>query len=334
MNINDFDFTYPKNLIAHQKSSTSRLLMFDRKTNDIATCKFEDFLQLLTPNDCVVFNDTKVIPARLSAIRETGGRVEIFIERIINDYEALVMLKSNKKIPTPLTLRLLADSNTSVSINPSDEPKLFKAQFDIQQPLHSYLNNHGLTPIPPYIKNDTPQNEQYQTIYAKNDGAVAAPTAGLHFKEHHIEGLQSQKAFVTLHVGLGTFNPVRTEDITQHHMHFERYEVTQSTNDVLNGIDRNKGKIIAIGTTATRTLETIYSQQKFNAGSGETNLFIYPGYTFQAIDALLTNFHTPKSTLFMLICAMIGIENAHRCYQKAIEEQFKLFSYGDAMLIL
>ena len=199
------------------------------------------------------------------------------------------MLKSNKKIPTPLTLKLVADSNTTVLIHSADDPKLFKAKFDIKQPLHAYLNQHGLTPTPPYIKNDSPQREQYQTVYAKNDGAVAAPTAGLHFKEHHIESLKSQKAFVTLHVGLGTFNPVHTEDITKHHMHFERYEVTQSTNDVLNGINRDKGKIIAVGTTATRTLER-FIHKKIEYGSGETNLFIYPGYTFKVIDALLTNF--------------------------------------------
>ena len=149
--------TYPKNLIAHQKSSTSRLLIYDRKTNEIETGKFDQLLQILTPNDCLVFNDTKVIPARLSAIKETGGRVEIFIERIMNDYEALVMLKSNKKIPTPLTLKLVADSNTTVLIHSSDDPKLFKAKFDIKQPLHAYFNQHGLTPTPPYIKNDSPQ---------------------------------------------------------------------------------------------------------------------------------------------------------------------------------
>ena len=332
MNISEFNYHLPKELIAHKKSKHSRLLVYKKHSKEIIITDFDELARTLLPTDHLVFNNTKVIPARLKATKQTGGAVEIFIERILSDDEAVVMVRSNSKLKLPLDLNLNEHGAVSVTHQLTDQ--LFKASFSLGAPLLEYLNQYGRTPTPPYIKNPLDQKIDYQTVFAQHAGSCAAPTAGLHFTKKMMEQLHCQKSFITLHVGLGTFNPVRSEDIEIHMMHHERFHVSEEAAQQLNHVQRPNQRVIAVGTTSARTLESVYLNNRYQAKEDETNLFIYPGYQFKAIDGLLTNFHLPKSTLFMLVCAMIGTENAHRCYKKAIDNQMRFFSYGDAMLIL
>lgn len=349
MQRSDFNFDLPEELIAQfplEDRSSSRLLCLDRGSGAIQDRQFSNILDLLQPGDLLVFNDTRVIPARLFACKQTGGKVEILVERISGPQHFLAHLRASKS-PKPGSLILLDDSTALQVIDRKDD--LFELELQAEYSVLDMLEKHGHIPLPPYI--DRPDSEidleRYQTVYAKHKGAVAAPTAGLHFSEallHALAQKQIEFAHVTLHVGAGTFQPVRVEDITQHAMHTEFMQISQSVCDKIVRIKKQGGRVVAVGTTTVRCLETAAQQSRTKADngggvgllmeySGETNIFIYPGYKFRIIDALVTNFHLPESTLLMLVSAFAGYANTMAAYQHAVEKRYRFFSYGDAMFI-
>jgi len=334
MKLSDFDFDLPKSLIAQypsEKRTDSRLLVVQ---DDFINATFSQLGEFLKPKDLLILNDTKVIPARLFGRKESGGKVEILVERLINDFQALVMIKASRAPKIGSYIVLENDKQVKVFDKASG---LYKLSFGSNSIL-TLLNEIGHVPLPPYIERIDGKEDlvRYQTVYAKNDGAVAAPTAGLHFDEPLLSKLNSDgvdHAFVTLHVGVGTFQPVKVDDIKDHQMHSEYFEVCQETVDKIVTTKANGGRIVAVGTTAVRTLESIALQGKLSSTKGDTDIFIYPGFEFRLVDAMITNFHLPKSSLLMLVSAFIGIEKMFQIYQYAIEEKYRFFSYGDAMLL-
>ncbi len=333
MNIDEFDYNLPPQLIAHQRSEESRVLVYDRSNQSMALSGFDDVIKMFNSNDCIVFNNTKVIPARLEASKKTGGKAEVFIESITSSFSAKVMVRSNGRVSNGLTLNLEGGGEVTLT---KSTPPLFTANFNLPCTLIDYLFKFGRTPLPPYINPNSSDDvsKDYQTVFAQEPGAVAAPTAGLHFNDKHLQTLTCQKAFITLHVGLGTFYPVKSNRIEDHIMHHESYVINEVAANLINKTRARNGRIIGVGTTVLRTLESAFTNGLLRPTSGSTDIFIYPGFDIQSIDVLMTNFHLPKSTLFMLVCAMIGTKEAHRCYQFAIENQMRFYSYGDAMLIL
>ena len=332
MDINCFDFNLPTELIAQKKSKQSNVLIYNKHNKHIEIKPFEEISNYLSPNDCLIMNNTKVIPSRLKAFKTTGAKVELFVETIVSNKEAMVMTQSNHKLKLPVTLIL--ESGEHVLIEETSNTLIKKARFDTQANLESFLDQYGATPLPHYIKTDKRLDPNYQTCYAKHAGAVAAPTAGLHFTNEILNTLPCPHDFITLHVGLGTFLPVKHQNISQHVMHHEKYIISDQIIDLIKKTKQNKGRTIAVGTTSVRTLEDTWRQPKLTSGTRSTDIFIHPGFQWQVVDGILTNFHLPKSTLFMLVCAAIGIEEAHRCYQRAIEAKLNFYSYGDAMLII
>ena len=334
MKLSDFDFDLPNSLIAQypsEKRTDSRLLVVQ---DDFINTTFSQLGEFLKPKDLLILNDTKVIPARLFGRKESGGKVEILVERLINDFQALVMIKASRAPKIDSYIVLENDKRVRVC---DKDAELYKLSFGSNSIL-TLLNEIGHVPLPPYIERIDGKEDliRYQTVYAKNDGAVAAPTAGLHFDEPLLSNLNSygvNHAFVTLHVGAGTFQPVKVEDIKDHQMHSEYFEVCQETVDKIVTTKANGGRIVAVGTTAVRTLESIALQGKLSSTKGDTDIFIYPGFEFRLVDAMITNFHLPKSSLLMLVSAFIGIEKMFQIYQYAIEEKYRFFSYGDAMLL-
>ena len=334
MKLSDFDFDLPKSLIAQypsEKRIDSRLLVVQK---DFINATFSQLGKFLKPKDLLILNDTKVIPARLFGHKESGGKVEILVERLINDFQALVMIKASRAPKIGSYIVLENDKQVKVLDKASG---LYKLSFSSNSIL-TLLNEIGHVPLPPYIKRIDGKEDlvRYQTVYAKNDGAIAAPTAGLHFDEPLLSNLNSygvDYAFVTLHVGAGTFQPVKVEDIKDHQMHSEYFEICQATVDKIVTTKANGGRIVAVGTTAVRTLESIALQGELSSAKGDTDIFIYPGFEFRLVDAMITNLHLPKSSLLMLVSAFIGIEKMFQVYQYAIEEQYRFFSYGDAMLL-
>ena len=334
MKLSDFDFDLPNSLIAQypsEKRTDSRLLVVQ---DDFINTTFSQLGEFLKPKDLLILNDTKVIPARLFGRKESGGKVEILVERLINDFQALVMIKASRAPKIDSYIVLENDKRVRVC---DKDAELYKLSFGSNSIL-TLLNEIGHVPLPPYIERIDGKEDliRYQTVYAKNDGAVAAPTAGLHFDEPLLSNLNSygvNHAFVTLHVGAGTFQPVKVEDIKDHQMHSEYFEVCQETVDKIVTTKANGGRIVAVGTTAVRTLESIALQGKLSSAKGDTDIFIYPGFEFRLVDAMITNFHLPKSSLLMLVSAFIGIEKMFQIYQYAIEEKYRFFSYGDAMLL-
>jgi len=334
MKLSDFDFDLPNALIAQypsEKRTDARLLVVQ---DDFINATFSQLGEFLKPKDLLILNDTKVIPARLFGRKESGGKVEILVERLINDFQALVMIKASRAPRIGSYIVLENDKQVKVIDKASG---LYKLSFGSNSIL-TLLNEIGHVPLPPYIERIDIKEDlvRYQTVYAKNDGAVAAPTAGLHFDEPLLSNLNSygvDHAFVTLHVGLGTFQPVKVEDIKDHQMHSEYFEVCQETVDKIVTTKANGGRIVAVGTTAVRTLESIALQGGLYSAKGDTDIFIYPGFEFRLVDAMITNFHLPKSSLLMLVSAFIGIEKMFQIYQYAIEEKYRFFSYGDAMLL-
>ena len=334
MKLSDFDFDLPNALIAQypsEKRTDSRLLVVQ---DNFINATFSQLGKFLKPKDLLILNDTKVIPARLFGRKDSGGKVEILVERLINDFEALVMIKASRtpKIGTYIVLE--NDKQVKVIDKASG---LYKLSFGSNSIL-TLLNEIGHVPLPPYIERIDIKEDlvRYQTVYAKNDGAIAAPTAGLHFDEPLLSNLNSygvDHAFVTLHVGAGTFQPVKVEDIKDHQMHSEYFEICQETVDKIVTTKANGGRIVAVGTTAVRTLESIALQGELFSAKGDTDIFIYPGFEFRLVDAMITNFHLPKSSLLMLVSAFIGIEKMLQIYQYAIEKKYRFFSYGDAMLL-
>ena len=340
MQLSDFNYELPAELIAQHplaNRTDSRLLEVRANgPNDVQLVdrQFKDILSLVQPGDLLVFNDTKVIPARLHGKKETGGNVELLIERISGEMQAWVQIRASK---VPKTGSIVHIHNKSGETFPVEmigyDGRFYEVRFP--ENVFSLLERFGELPLPPYIEHqpDGEDAQRYQTVVAKNPGAVAAPTAGLHFDEailQKIKDLGVNQATVTLHVGAGTFTPVREEDLSKHKMHYEWYSIPNKTLEAIQTTKNNGGRVIAVGTTSLRALE---SQAASGQSSGETNLFITPGYQFKAVDCLLTNFHLPKSTLLMLVSALAGVDNIRAAYQHAISQKYRFFSYGDAMFL-
>jgi S-adenosylmethionine:tRNA ribosyltransferase-isomerase len=334
--LDDFDFALPPELIAQHPAperSASRLL--DGGGAMPVDRQFRDLPALLAPGDLLVFNDTRVIPARLFAHKPSGGRVEILVERLLDEHRCLAQLRVSKKPAVGTLLQLDGGARLQVLRR---EGGFFELE-SVAAPLAAVLEAEGHMPLPPYIeRSDTPQDrERYQTVYARSPGAVAAPTAGLHFDAPLLAALEQrglQQTQVTLHVGAGTFQPVRAQRIEEHQMHAEWLEVPESVCTAVAQTRARGGRVIAVGTTAVRALETAAADGQLRAYRGDTRIFIYPGYEFRVIDGLVTNFHLPESTLLMLVSALAGREAVLAAYREAVAQRYRFFSYGDAMLIL
>lgn len=338
MKKSDFNYNLPEALIAQKPLSertASRLLHLNRNTGELIDKKFSDLLDLISPRDLLVFNDTRVIPARLFGKKETGGKIEILIERVLNEHEALAHIRASKS--PKIGAQILLENDYIVKMQGREED-LFHLHFDSEKTLLEILAEIGHIPLPPYIERADDENDftRYQTVFGKNAGAVAAPTAGLHFDEEMIEKIKRngiQTTFVTLHVGSGTFQPVRVEDLSQHIMHKEFFSVSQETVEAVEKTRQRGGRVIAIGTTAVRALESASCSGHLQASFGDTDLFITPSYEFKSVDAMLTNFHLPESTLLMLVSAFSSYEFVMKAYQHAVAQKYRFFSYGDAMWI-
>jgi S-adenosylmethionine:tRNA ribosyltransferase-isomerase len=340
----DFHFDLPKELIAQrptEQRSASRLLTLDRLTGAYADRQFRDFPELVDSRDLLVFNDTRVIPARAFGVKDSGGRVELLLERALSANTALVHVRASKGLKDGAMVRLAAGQSARMLAR---EDELFVLEFSCN--VVEFFQANGEIPLPPYINRTTEDadRERYQTVYARILGAVAAPTAGLHFDDSIFAALRARQvphAFVTLHVGAGTFAPVRAEDIGAHRMHAEYLEVSESTCASINEVPAAGGRVIAIGTTVVRSLETAAAAAAAGADNrnriapyrGTTDIFIKPGYKFRAVDAMVTNFHLPESTLLMLCSAFVGREALLAAYAHAVEARYRFFSYGDAMFL-
>lgn len=341
MKTSDFYFDLPEELIAQEPladRASSRLLVVDKETENVEHRHFRDIREYLRAGDCLVINDTRVLPARLFGERVgTGARIEILllVRKSIDTWEVLV--RPGKKA-RPGDKISFGDGKLIAEILETIEGGNRIIRFQYDGVFESILDELGEMPLPPYITHRLEDKERYQTVYAKHDGSAAAPTAGLHFTPELLEEIQQMGvkiAHVTLHVGLGTFRPVKVENILEHEMHSEYYVVEESQAAIINDVRKNGGRIIAVGTTSTRTLESVTDLDGVvHAGSGWTKIFIYPGYTFHAIDGMITNFHLPESTLIMLISALMGKELILRVYQEAVKERYRFFSFGDACLFL
>ena len=341
MRTDDFHFDLPDELIAQQpceQRSASRLLHLSRSPEtSIQHRQFKDLIDLLNSGDLLVFNDTRVIPARLYGQKPTGGKVEVLIERLIDENHCLAHVRASKTPKIGSLLHIGEDGDYTLKVD-ARQDDLFVLSSNDDTRLTDVMQQVGHIPLPPYITraDEAVDFERYQTVYSKTPGAVAAPTAGLHFDDAMIEQLKEkgvQSAFVTLHVGAGTFQPVRAENIEDHPMHSEYLEVNQATVDACRQTRENGGRIIAVGTTAVRSLETASASGTLQPFSGETNIFIYPGYEFRSVDAMVTNFHLSESTLLMLVSAFAGKDVIFEAYRQAIENRYRFFSYGDAMFI-
>ncbi|MDZ4200527.1 MAG: tRNA preQ1(34) S-adenosylmethionine ribosyltransferase-isomerase QueA [Gallionella sp.] len=337
MRTEEFNFALPEKLIAQhppeQRGSSRLLYVHDGALED---CAFADLLRFVRPDDVLVLNDTRVIKARLFGNKESGGQVEVLVERVLGEHEVLAQVRASKS-PKAGSRLVLADDALAVEVL-GREGEFFHLRFLNEEPVLDLLERYGRLPLPPYITHvaGDADEQRYQTVFAREAGAVAAPTAGLHFDDAMLQALRDQGAklaYVTLHVGAGTFQPVRVENIREHAMHSERYEISQQTVDAIAAARAAGGRVIAVGTTSLRALESAAAGGELKAGSGETRIFITPGYQFKVVDVLLTNFHLPKSTLLMLVCAFGGMERMLAAYRHAVEKEYRFFSYGDAMLI-
>jgi S-adenosylmethionine:tRNA ribosyltransferase-isomerase len=341
LTLNDFDYFLPPELIAQAplpERSASRLLVVqptDGGTDALLDRRFADLPELVGPNDLLVFNDTRVIHARLFGLKDSGGQVEVLIERAVGPHEALAQVRASKSPRTGSTLRL-ADAFDVEVLGRVGE--FYHLRFPAGEDLFALLERHGKLPLPPYIQRAAGDDDEsrYQTVFAREPGSVAAPTAGLHFDEGvlaRIAARGAKCAWLTLHVGAGTFQPVRVDDLGEHRMHRERYVIPQETVDAIAATRAAGGRVIAVGTTSMRALEAAAQDGPLEAGSGETEIFILPGFRFQVVDALITNFHLPKSTLMMLVSAFAGMDGIRRAYAHAVAQRYRFFSYGDAMFL-
>ncbi len=340
MKTSDFYYNLPEELIAQtpiEPRNQSRLMVFDKKTGDLEHKKFENLKDYLKSGDCLVLNDTRVLPARIFGTRiDTGAVVEFVLlkQREINIWECLAGPGKKAKVGNSFTFSDKLSAEV-IEVLP-DGNRILK--FDAKGEFFSVLDEVGNMPLPPYIKEKLEDKERYQTVYSKELGSAAAPTAGLHFTKdmlNEIEQMGVKIAYVTLHVGLGTFRPVKVDDVTQHKMHTEHYSISQKTAEIINETKNKGGRVICVGTTSCRTVES--AMQKFGEikeCSDDTSIFIYPGYTFKCMDALVTNFHLPESTLIMLVSAFAGYDNTMNAYNTAVKEKYRFFSFGDAMLII
>ncbi len=338
MKKSDFNYVLPESLIAQKplvKRDASRMLVVDCVQERLIDERFSGFVDYIHTNDLLVFNNTRVIPARLYGNKSTGGKVEILIERIVDDFVVIAHVKASKS-PKPETVIYLNEEFSCKILGRIDE--LFELEFLGDVKIHEILQRIGHIPLPPYIEreDDLDDRERYQTLFAEQAGAIAAPTAGLHFSQEILQRIADngvRSVFVTLHVGSGTFQPVRVENLDDHIMHKEYFQVSDDVVVAVKQTREQGGRVIAIGTTSVRALESASASGKLKAGFGDTGLFITPGYQFKSVDALLTNFHLPESTLLMLVSAFAGYDRIMQAYQHAIEKQYRFFSYGDAMFI-
>lgn len=339
MRKSDFHYSLPPELIAQYPASprtASRLLSLNISNGSRRDLRFTDVPRLLQAGDLLVFNDTRVMPARLLGRKDSGGRIEVLIERILDVHRVFAQVRASK--PPKPGQKLALDGGVIAEVR-RREGEFYELVFAGDMPAMEILERFGHIPLPPYITrpDELDDRERYQTVYAHHGGAVAAPTAGLHFDQPMLVQLKEQgieSAFVTLHVGAGTFQPVRIDDIREHRMHAEFVSVSPSTSDVINAAKKKARRVVAVGTTVVRALETAAQGGVVAPYTGETEIFIYPGYRFQIVDALLTNFHLPESTLLMLVCAFGGTENVINAYRHAVEQKYRFYSYGDAMFVV
>ncbi|AKM19890.1 S-adenosylmethionine:tRNA ribosyltransferase-isomerase [Geobacillus sp. 12AMOR1] len=337
-----FDFHLPEELIAQTPlpdRAASRLMVLDKRTGAIRHETFCNIISYLNPGDCLVLNDTRVMPARLYGEKaETGGTVEVLLLKQLDGDRWETLVKPGKRVKPGTKLTFGGGKLQAVCLDTLEHGGRV-LEFSYDGLFYEVLAELGEMPLPPYIKEKLDDPERYQTVYAREIGSAAAPTAGLHFTEELLEDIRQKGVhivFITLHVGLGTFRPVQVDEVEKHDMHAEFYQMSEETAETLNRVRNQGGRIIAVGTTSTRTLETIAGKHngRFVAESGWTDIFIYPGYEFKGIDGLVTNFHLPKSTLIMLVSALAGRENILHAYQVAVKERYRFFSFGDAMLII
>ena len=339
MRTQDFFYDLPEELIAQtplQQRDTSRLLALDKQTGEIAHRHFFDIIDYLQPGDCLVMNNSRVLPARLLGHRPTGGAVEVLLLRDLGEKKWECLCKPGRKMQVGHEV-LFGNGELSAVVTEVKEDGNRVVEFRYEGIFLEVLERLGKMPLPPYIKAELADQERYQTVYSKETGSAAAPTAGLHFTNELLDKIREKgvrTAFVTLHVGLGTFRPVKAENIHEHHMHSELCMISQETAEILNETKKQGGRIVCVGTTSCRTLESLAKEDgTFEAGSKWTEIFIYPGYTFKAMDALITNFHLPESTLVMLVSAFAGREHVLAAYETAVKERYRFFSFGDAMYI-
>ncbi len=345
MQVSDFHFELPDELIARYpkaERSASRMLQLDGQTGEVTDRVFKDVLDLVQEGDLLVFNNTRVIPARMFGRKATGGKIEVLVERVLDEKSVLAHVRASKA-PKPGAALLLGENDEYSAEMVARQDALFEIRFQADKTVLEILEEIGHMPLPPYIDrpDEDADKERYQTVYNEKPGAVAAPTAGLHFDDELLEKIQAQGvefAYVTLHVGAGTFQPVRVDNIHDHHMHAEYVEVSQ---DVVNAVKATKargGRVIAVGTTSVRSLESA-AQSALKNGTelvpffDDTEIFIYPGYEYQLVDCLITNFHLPESTLIMLVSAFAGYDNVMAAYEHAVNHEYRFFSYGDSMFV-
>ena len=345
MQVSDFHFELPDELIARYpktERSASRMLQLNGQTGEVTDRTFKDVLDLVQEGDLLVFNNTRVIPARMFGRKATGGKIEVLVERMLDEHTILAHVRASKA-PKPGTDLLLGEEDQYEAEMVVRQDALFEIRFKADKPVLDILEEIGHMPLPPYIDrpDEDADKERYQTVYNEKPGAVAAPTAGLHFDDELLEKIKAKGAefaYVTLHVGAGTFQPVRVDNINDHHMHAEYVEVTQEVVDAINATRARGGRVIAVGTTSVRSLESA-AQSALKNGTelvpffNDTEIFIYPGYEYQLVDCLITNFHLPESTLIMLVSAFAGYENVMAAYDHAVKNAYRFFSYGDAMFV-
>ena len=340
MKTHDFFYDLPEDLIAQtplEKRDTSRLMLLDRATGQVRHKHFYDILDYLNPGDCLVMNDSRVLPARLLGHRPTGGAVEVLLLRDLGNKCWECLCKPGRKMQVGNEV-IFGNGELTAVVKEVQETGNRVVEFRFEGIFLEVVEQLGKMPLPPYIKEELQDQERYQTVYSRELGSAAAPTAGLHFTTELLDRIREKgvkTAFVTLHVGLGTFRPVKAEDILEHHMHSELCMMNEETATILNETKASGGRIICVGTTSCRTLESLVNEDgSFSAQSRWTDIFIYPGYTFKAMDGLITNFHLPESTLVMLVSAFAGREHVLNAYEEAVKEKYRFFSFGDAMCIL
>lgn len=341
MNVDMYDFELPESLIAQtplKERSASRLLTLNKETGEMEHHTFTDIIDFLNPGDTLILNDTRVIPARLFGVKEdTGAKAEVLLLHNLGEDRWETLVKPGKKLKKGAIIRFGEELSATIEEESDMGGRVIRFSYDgIFQEI---LDRLGQMPLPPYIKEKLEDKERYQTVYAKHEGSAAAPTAGLHFTEELLAKIQDKGisiGFITLHVGLGTFRPMSVDVVEEHVMHAEYYSLNQETADLINETKKRGGRVIAVGTTSCRTLETVGTQlegKELTASSGWTDIFMYPGYEFKVVDALITNFHLPKSTLVMLVSALAGLENIMTAYKEAVNQEYRFFSFGDSMFI-
>ena len=340
MKVSDFNYDLPERLIAQHpslKRDESRLMVLNREKQTIEDKVFKDVIDYLNPGDCLVRNNTKVIPARLYGRKETGANVEFLLLKRVHDDTWEVIVRPGRKLLKGAKV-IFGDEILEATIDDVLENGNRLVTFKYEGIFNEILDQIGLMPLPPYIKEKLKDKDRYQTVYAKYDGSAAAPTAGLHFTEELLEKIRQKGveiANVTLHVGIGTFRPVKVENVEEHDMHSEHYYIKKEDADKINNAKKNGKRIVSVGTTSCRVLESIADESGFvKETEGDTSIFIYPGYKFKCIDSLITNFHLPESTLVMLVSALAGKDFILKAYKEAVEKEYRFFSFGDAMIIL